>query len=237
MIIDVSYLTESQILIPTRQPTLEMQTDDNIRAFRCPVYREAIKESVYLVPTHAITVTWYGGRDFEIDYDKEWDEAYTKVRQAWMERSGVDPQNTSRYAAQRVLGCKNAGCSLHQGSLMLNFFTGMVVRTPETIRTFITRPINRPNPNWTVQDGVYRTGTFCGEFSINLQIMRTGTPITIRAYEPIASMIFLSDHEHPDMILHHPNSDASEKASRDADVFYLRKDYGEGYEKQCPHAD
>ena len=218
-------------------PRLELQDGDSRRSYSCPIYTEACKGSIYLCTTGTIHIHWHGGQACDISYPDWWDAAWKQQRRDWLDRSvgvenGGKPLGMTRFTADKPFGGSPA---THAGGFILNWFTGLSISTDIGWKTLVTRPANQYNHQITVQDGVYDSDTFPGDFSFNLQVM-TQEPIKIPMGTPVASLWVIPDRTTPSVT--YP---ASLEPSRfeAADSFYRHKSAGLKYAASvracCPH--
>ena len=228
-------LTDVPFVRPVVQPKLELQMVDGYKSRFCPVYSNAIKQSLYLAPEGEITVLWHGGTEVEVTYPTVWDESWVRARDAWLKRGlalGMDNPVAHRYRASRPIGDVEQ-ITPHAGGITLNFFTGTSLHTPSGVKAMVIPPVNQFNYGWTLQSGLYDSDVYRGEFSINLQILVQGVRLRIRKHQPIATILFIGDQTpYHNVAVTSPGSICNESAVQLADDFYFRKSQcGLSYQK------
>lgn len=220
--ITISKIWDRALVEPLTQPKLEFQDHDSKKSVNCPIYVSACKTSIYLCLTDDIEVTWHGGHDYTAKVPDWWKSVWDSAKRDWYLGNGSSSIDKTRYAADAPFASKRGGSFLHAGGLLLNFFTGLSIKTDPGKKVLVTRPTNQFSPVWTIQDGIYDSDFFAGDFSFNLQVMRT-EPFLIRSGEPIASLFEIDAQvEQPFVMLDKQNALDEEKAT----AFYLGKATG-----------
>lgn len=78
------YVFDTPLIIPVTQHKLEQQMSDSYKSRFCPIYSNAIKQSLYLAPESDIEMMWHGGDSVTVKYSAEWDEAYNRAKSKWL---------------------------------------------------------------------------------------------------------------------------------------------------------
>jgi len=238
-VIKLHYFWGRQLLIPTLQPKLELQGEDSIKSIHCPIYANAIKSAVYLVSPEPIDIEWYGGHEYKVKVAPWWQETYDNAKLMWAREAmsrGFSEVNKFRYKLNSPLGAANGGSMLHAGGMLLNFFTGMSLETEPGVKTLVLPAMNRFSPNWTVQQGLYDSDQFPGDFSFNFQILRQ-VPIHIPAYHPLVCLVPFRP-EPAAFEVQDPKSPAtSAQWEKSINWHFQKAEHGQSYEKirsKCP---
>ena len=178
----------------TQSNRCELNGDDGTRAPHCPVYRQAVTSVLYLVTIDPFSLTWRGGREVEVTCPPWWQDSMNRGRANWAIRSlqmGMTKDPASfRFRQTRPLACPDCGISPLGGHLMVNFFTGLSLKTAPGVKSMVLPPVNHTHsPNWTVQQGVYDSDEFAGDFSVNLILLRQDVTVSFSAMQPVCSVL------------------------------------------------
>lgn len=173
--------------------------------------------------TEEVQLTWLGGRDIELVSPSWWESTYTDAKARWIAKGG---ELQFRFHASRPMGGVG-NVSGHAAGVVVNLFTGLSLETPQGHKTLVTRAFNTFSPVWTMQDGIYDTDVFPGDFSVNFQILLQGQKITFQRGEPFASLLVFSDIG--DTPMEYASEEETLAREAAAQKFYTRKGAG------CPY--
>jgi hypothetical protein len=185
---------QTPLVIPVTQKNLQLQSEDSHKSIRCPIYRNAVKASVYLCLNGDLEITWNGGHDFEVKrpdwWQRQWNETkrhyINSALEAGLGNNGI-PITMFRYSMYGPFGTTDT-VMLHQGGLSMSLFTGLSIETDSGEGILVLPPVNRYESSWTIQNGYYDSDAFPGDFSFNLQILKQGK-VVIPDQTPICSII------------------------------------------------
>lgn len=236
--IKLHYFWGRQLLLPTLQPKLELQGEDSIKSINCPIYTNAIKSAVYLISPEPIDIEWFGGHEYSVKVAPWWQETYDAAKLKWASTAiqrGFSEISKFRYRLSSPLGAKDGGAMLHAGGLMLNFFTGMSIQTDPGVKTMVLPAMNRFTPNWSVQQGIYDSDQFPGDFSFNFQIMKQ-VPIHIPAYHPLVCLVPFTPDSANFVVVNPESSETKERWVQSTEWHFKKSELGQSYDKirKCP---
>jgi hypothetical protein len=198
--------------------------EDSIKSRACPIYMKPIKEGFYMSFTEAVTFEWLGGKNLKVSSPSWWEESYKNGKKDWYLSSleELDEPCKFRYVGESPVGSPEFKTA-HSSGLTVNVFNGWSIKTPLGMKCYVTRPFNNFNPVVTVQDGIYDTDLFAGDFSFNLQFMQTGCPVTFQAGEPVVGMYFFEETKNPNFSVRVFDTPESVAQREKAKEFYVRK--------------
>jgi hypothetical protein len=228
--IDIIEFWSRSLVHVTQEKKLEAHREDSVHSKQCPIYVRPIKESFQLSFTEKVTMEWLGGGDFNLVAPDWWTDIYTQAKMRWLGESSLGKDTfLFRYAGERPLGSES-NCAGHAGGMVVNFFTGLSIKTDEGLKCLVTRPFNVFSPVVTVQDGIYDTDTYPGEFSVNFQFLLQNRKVVWQAGQPFASLFFYREEPDKSFRVSKYGSEAWLKQHDKANVFYTAKT-----EKRCPY--
>lgn len=217
-------LWDNPFTIISTTPKAELAQEDSSWSRRCPIYVEPIKQSHYISFVDEVSFTWLGGRDIEVQYPSWWNTAYESARLAWLQRSGGQLGQDTLVYRHRGNNLFSDTAAAHAGGCVVNVFTGWSIGTPLGVKCLVTEPSNRFThlaQGMGVQQGLYDTDLFPGDFSFNLQFMMQNRKVTFARGEPVCSL-----HYHQQPSLDHElvikGKDLDDRVI-EGDSFYIRK--------------
>lgn len=230
--INIIEFWERSLVHVAHEKKLETHREDSVHSKMCPIYVRPIKQALHLSFSEKVTMEWLGGGDFRLEAPSWWGDVYTQAKMRWLsessERLGKDTF-LFRYSGDKPLGSES-NCAGHAGGMVVNFFTGLSIKTPPGIKCLVTRPFNAFNPVLTVQDGIYDTDSYPGEFSVNFQFMLQERKVVWERGQPFASLFFYQDIEDRSFSVSKFGSKEWHAQHEKANQFYLAKT-----ESRCPY--
>lgn len=220
--VEIFNLYSRQLVWTSTQEKLECHREDSIGSRQCPIYTKPIKESLYLSFTEQVSLKWLGGKSVDVKYPSWWESTYNEAKLRWI--TGTDLGDKTlfyRFHGDKPLGSVG-NVSGHAGGVVLNFFTGLSIKTQKGVKCLVTRPFNSSSPVWTMQDGIYDTDVFPGDFSVNFLMLLQNQEVVFQRGEPFASLLFFQEVSSEVEIVSNTDLRTAER-QKEADRFYIKK--------------